>query len=422
MSNESAGAYTEESFSVEALISDLRRHARTFGIIAAVVFPVVFAAVYLQPKQFGSTAMVMITNDLEHQQVTGQQADDQPVDTASVESEVELLKSSAVADRVATDLHLDQDPEFNGSIPPSKLSIKYWLGLLHPNAPNPSKTLLHESIDNELLGHLGVVHIGTTRLIKVSFEDRSPDKAATLVNAWVQAYLQTKIDTREAANQQANGWLSGRIDDLRKQVDDAERAVQEYKIQNNLLSATGSTLTEQEISDLDRQLASVQVDRAASEARLKTAKSQLASGSNGDDVGESLNSSVVSSLRSQAAVISTRLADLQSRYGPMHPEVIKAKNELADINKQIQDEIQRIMSNLDAQDKIQQQRVASLDSSVQHAQGQLASNTKAMVKLNELELNAQSVRQIYESYLDRLKQNSYSNRPSDCERLGRCGG
>jgi succinoglycan biosynthesis transport protein ExoP len=407
----------ENSVDVEGIIADFRRYFRVFIAVFVVVFIAIFVPTLMKTPMFTSTSSVMIGNPNEQAALPGQPKDDQPTDAATIDSEVEILQSNAVAERVMNDLHLDQDPEFNpalGNAKPSLMGqVKSFVTLAWLRSDNSAAAignaevaakLKKQVIINNIMGQLDVKRVGLTKIINVSYTSASKEKAAMIADDWAKVYLEQKIEAKDQANNTATGWLSSRIEDLRKQVEDSDRAVQEYKIANNLMSAGSTTLTEQELSDLNRQLATVQVDRAESAARLSTARDQLRSGSNGGDVGEALNSPVVSGLRSQQAQISNRLAEMQTRYGPMHPEVVKAKNQLADIDKQIDAEIQRIMSNLEAQDQIQQQRTGSLAGSVGRARGQLASNSKAMVKLNELQMNADSARSLYESYLDRYRQ------------------
>ncbi|MFP1133370.1 AAA family ATPase, partial [Asticcacaulis sp. W401b] len=119
-----------------------------------------------------------------------------------------------------------------------------------------------------------------------------------------------------------------------------------------------------------------------------------------------LNSQVIKDLRSQRAQVSRRIAEMETRYGPLHPDIIKAKRELQDIDGQIKSEINRIISNLEAETAVQRQRAGSMASSVGQARGALAGNNRAQVRLNELERDAESVRTLYESYLARFKQTS----------------
>jgi capsular exopolysaccharide synthesis family protein len=84
--------------------------------------------------------------------------------------------------------------------------------------------------------------------------------------------------------------------------------------------------------------------------------------------------------------------------------VQRIQRQLADIDNQIQLEINRNVSNLDAQAQVARQRMASIQGSLAQARGTLAGNNVATVKLNELERNAESVRTLYESFLGRFKE------------------
>ncbi len=408
----------ERQFDIQELLSELRRYSKLFAAVFGFMFVMVLAVMILQVPKYTSTSQVLISED-NSQPLPGQvqAAPDQQPDQTAVESEVELIKSRTIAERVIDQLNLQNDPEFNPARQAPTLigTIKDTITLKSlrekmqrdKTAGTPAEVtakIERQNVVDALEGKLGVNRVGLTRVIEISFTSAFKEKAALIANAWAQQYIEQKFATSEAANQKQTAFLSARIDGLRAQVETAQRAVAQYKIAHNLLSADGATLTEQEISDLNRQLATARTDAAESQARLATVRDQMHTGSHGDDVGETLNSTTISNLRTQAAQQSSRLADLQTKYGPLHPEVIKIKQQLKDTNSQIDDEIHRIVSNLSAQDKIQQQRTGSLAASVARAQGQLAANSKAGVELQQLELNADSVRALYESYLDRLKQ------------------
>jgi capsular exopolysaccharide synthesis family protein len=124
----------------------------------------------------------------------------------------------------------------------------------------------------------------------------------------------------------------------------------------------------------------------------------LAHGSTGDDVGEALNSPVIQALRQQRAVASQKVADMSGRYGDRHPDLLKAKRELADIDTQIQAEIARIISNLEAQAQVARQHTRSVEGSVSQTRSTLATNNVAGVKLNELQRNADAANALYQSF------------------------
>src|SRR5262249_33938580 len=142
------------------------------------------------------------------------------------------------------------------------------------------------------------------------------------------------------------------------------RTLQEYRVKNNLLSTSGATLTEQEISTYNQQVAQARAQAVEDAARLNTAKKQLLITDSGADIGQSFTSPVIQGLRQQRATISARVADLSARYGPRYPDLVDARSQLRDIDLQIQTEVLRELSSLDAQSRVSAQRLASLESSL----------------------------------------------------------
>ena len=393
------------------LFAMLRRRAPLIGGVALFILTVVVIYAFQLTPRYAATADVMI--DPRKQNVVDISAvmSGMPSDSTAIDTEVKLLKARSLAERVVANLKLDQDPEFNAALrKPTGLGALFSFGrAAAPVGANSNATIRqreHQAVVDAVLARESVTRDGLTYLMHITFESESPAKAAQIANVFANQYMVSQLDANFDATQKANDWLNGKVADLRKQVLDAETQVQQYKIANNLMSADGATLTEQEISTLDAQLAQTRAQQAEAEARLNTAKSQLARGSTGEDVGEALGSPVIQQLRAQRAAQSQKVADLEGRYGERHPQLLEAKRELADIDNQIQQEIHRIISNLEAQAQVARERTASVAGSVASSKGALATNNRASIGLNELQRNADAAKALYESFLSRFKQTS----------------
>jgi succinoglycan biosynthesis transport protein ExoP len=395
-----------ETIDVERLIAAFRRRLWLFVAVAGVIAAVLLFVMLRQTPMYTATANVMINTRTE--KVVDSQAvlSGLTADTGTVDTEVEVLKSPQLAETVVDALKLDKDPEFNGALKPPGL-IGSILGgkkaaseRAAPGAAEAERQAVIAAVGKKLT----VRRVGLTYSITISFESTSAMKAATIANAFADAYLRSQLTAKFDATRQANTFLNTRLDTLRTQLQEADAAVSNYRVANNLLSSEGTTLTEQEISAYNQQLAQARAQQAEDEARLRTARAQLAAGSNGDDVGEALSSQVVQNLRAQRAVVSGRVAEMSGRYGERHPDMVRAQRELADIDQQIQAEIRRIVSNLEARVRVSQQRTASVQASLGGARGTLAANSAASVHLKELEGNAEAARNVYQSFLDRYKQ------------------
>ncbi len=408
------------TLNIQRYLALFRRRQTTFMIVAATVFALaVIVTIAMQlwfPLYTGSADVIL---DQHKQTVVNEQEvmGGLPSDPFTVDTEVAVLQSRDLAEKVDAELNLDRDPFFNhdarppGLLRPIKLAV---IGAIHglvdaiTGKQEPSEALkaqiAHEKVIDNVLKHLKVTRSGLTYVIEVGYQADTATKAALVANTYADKYLLEQLDAKFEATERANQWLNSRLAGLRDQVVAAESAVERYKAANGLLSAEGNTLTEQEISNLNNQLAATKAQEAEQVARLNTAQNQMARGSTGDDVGEALNSQVIQQLRAQRAEVSRQVADLEARYGPRHPELLRAKQQLNDIDNQIQAEIKRVISNLQAQAQVARQRTASIQASLSQSKGTLVANNSAGVKLNELERNADSARTLYQSFLDRFKQ------------------
>jgi exopolysaccharide transport family protein len=408
----SAGA---APLNVARLMSGLRRHLRLFIGVFIVVIALVAAIALLSTPKFTSTATVLIdehaTDNLHLNTLTPSQEGQTPVfgnDTSAVDTQAKILKSRSLVGEVVDQLHLEQDSEFNAALrPPNLLTrVERSIGLA---APPPEETpitrqLERESVITAVQASETVKRFETTYTIDVAFTAEAPQKAQSIANAIVQRYLTQLIEAKYNDVGRGASFLSSRLNELRSEVQKADEAVQQYKIANNLMSASGATLTEQEITNLDTQVAQARAQQAEQDARLSTAEKQLAAGSNGGDVGEAMSNPVVSGLRAQRAQYSAQLADLEAHYGPKFPDVMKAKQAVHDLDNQIALEIQRTISNLKAQSEIAHSRTSAIVASANATRSTLAGNNRAVVRLDELQSNDEAARAVYDAFLSRYKE------------------
>lgn len=364
------------------------RPALVVGLIAAVVVAVVGLR---QKPVYTATALVVIEPHAQQIVPLGpnqaqQQQPDQ--DTSSVDTEVLMASSQALAERLVQRDNLAKDPEFAGA----------------PSAKHGPPTLAE--IADGVRSHLQVRRVGLTATIQFQFKSHSPEKAARLANDAADEFINWGLDSRTQQNQHSADFINAHLNSLQAEAQAAETAVEQYKIAHGLMSAAGQTIAEQQVGTLGEQIAQAEADVAEKRARLNAANEQESRGGSGQDIGAALNSTTVGSLRTQQAEASRRLAELKSHYGPLYPDVQKAESQLADINSKIQDEANRIHSSLRAELNAAEQRLSSLRSSQYSAQGSLAANGRAEVGLIELERKAEASRQLYDAFLNQSKVTS----------------
>jgi capsular exopolysaccharide synthesis family protein len=368
--------------------------------VAAAVFMVVLAAFAVKTPTYTATGSVVI--DPKSVNLTTpdkQQAGWSMADTNVVDTQVEVLRSHALAERVARRLKLYDDPEFNGAMKP------HFLGLIPAKGPiaNPDPTLVSHMADS-LLGHVWAHRAGLTYVVYLGVNSVSPQKAALIANTYMDEYQRKQLDDKIAAVSHANKDIGSSLERLRRDSEVAEAGVQQYKNAHGLLDAEGATMAEQQVSTLNEQIAAARADAAEKQARYQQAVIQFRSGSNGADVGAALGSETIKDLRRTEAELTVKLAQLKTDFTDEYPEVKRTSAQLRDVRAEIQTEINRILSNLKAEATASANRVGSLQGSLGVARGGIASNNEARIGLVGLQQRADAAKAIYEAYLNRAKE------------------
>ncbi|WP_374468804.1 GumC family protein [Phenylobacterium sp.] len=388
-----------ERMHLRQLFGILLQRAKLGLGVAAAVFIVVLAAFAMQTPSYTAVGSVVIDPTGKNLARAEQQSSGLPADTSAVDTQVEVLRSRAVAERVVRKLQLYNDPEFNPKMAPG------FFGLKRPAAPiaNPSPRLV-EHTASALMDKTWVRRAGLTYVVLVGVSSTSPEKAARLSNSYMEEYQRLQLDEKLARVTRANSELGMSLEKMRRDAEIAEANVQRYKNEHGLLSAQGSTMAEQEVSTLNQQLAIARAETAEKYARLAAAQSQLRSGGGGADVGAALGSETIREMRKREAELSVKLAQLKTDFTDQYPEVKRTQAQLNDIRGQIQIEINRILSSLRAEAQAAAGRQASLMGSRGAAQGGIAQNNQAMVGLVGLQQRADAAKAIYEAYLNRAKE------------------
>lgn len=245
---------------------------------------------------------------------------------------------------------------------------------------------------------------GATYTISVAFESEDPAEAARIANAFAEQYTLGTLADKETGDGKALKEVGARMEAARIQASADAATLSRYRLAHNLPTTTDRSLTEQEISAYNQQVTEARAQAAEDTARLATARQQLGTGSAGDDVGEALGSGVVASLRQQQAGYAAEIASLSSKYGPRHPDLLRARSQLDAVTGQIRDEIGRVISNLSAKAAVSQKRLDSLTGSLNVSQGALRRDNVAMVDLQDIDQRAQASKSLYDNYLSRYKE------------------
>lgn len=380
-----------ETVGRSSLLPDPRRILdillRRIWIFLAVLVPIVgLAATYaaIAPRKYEAVSRVLIEPQRADpiKPVGTVEQGERSRDADFIETQILLVSSPEISRAAAQALNLVNDPDFGGAAPQLRPEDRMELTV------------------RKLRAETAIRRVGQTSLVEIAAQTRSPTLSAQIANEIAKQYL-SSIDTqRSEGSRKINTQIDAQLTELRAKTNAADAALQQYKIAHGLMSAEGATMAEQESSTLNQQIAAARATLAQAQGRLAAARRQIASGGGGADTTSALSSGTIGALRQSEADSSRTLAQLRTRYGPKHPSVALEEQRLADIRSQIQKEIDRIQSSLQAEVNVAASGLSSLESSQSQSRARLAGNAAAQTGLLELQRNADAAKTIYEAFLN----------------------
>ena len=397
----------------------LQRRSRMIILIAGtilalgVIYTLVAARIYTATATIlvGSNRVSIMATDL---------ANSMGSTETFVESQVQILQSEAIARRVIAKLELMKDPELNGERPglvgrvvnsvidtvdgviPSFMPLDGLRAGVQPRDLPPE--VLERLVMRNLLRNLSVSRPVRTFVIRLSYSSQSPSKAATIANGFAEAFMVDQLEVQYDQTRRAAAWLNERLEEMRGNVEAAERRVEAYRAENNLTAVSGRLLADQQMQELDSQLTVARANVAEARAKLAQIEAIMRSGADPSAMPEALTSQAIAQLKAQFTEVSRNAADLSNRYGAKHPLVLSAIEQQAGIRKLIDEEVQRIAQTYKNQVDVALAREDSLKQTYAELEARNVEGNRAQIKLRELERDAASTRLVFERFLNRFKE------------------
>jgi polysaccharide biosynthesis transport protein len=403
-----------------------RRKLFLLGFIV-IVLGLTAAYVSRMPPAYEAEAMVML-NDRPAQPVPNipDVVVGSPPTEDSLASQLLLIKSRGMAERLVDQLNLHLLPEFNPALRPSTADFAAWLDptrlvpawlLDHlPKAwadtlmtasssaemtDQQQAALLRSQIIELVMDNIIAEPANRSTVIGLKFVSTDPALAALGANTLARLYLSEQLESKQTATRRARDFLEHEIERLRASVASAEQAVQDYRRQHGL---AGAAPDQQQLTELTTQLVTSRAERAQSEAKVRQVERLLSSGADLTQAAQLLDSPVLTELRARELDLNHQRAELSREYGERHPRMQNLEAELKSLEIRKQAEIRQIAQRLKDEVQVARSREATLDSNIETLKSQLAQHNEAEIGLEALQREATADRDLLETYINRAKE------------------
>jgi capsular exopolysaccharide synthesis family protein len=353
------------------LAQAIRRHFWLVGVVTGCALAATAAWTLRQPKIYLATATVLINNrlpatfDKVGEVLTPEYFGD---NERFVNSQVRLLQSREMADRVARRLSLP---------------------------------------DGALVGRLQVQIEKISQMASLSVEDTDPETAQRLANTFKDCYVTASILDRTNASEASARFLDAQTHTLRNELEADERALYEFqkdhelpgsnfeeshKIQSSNLSALHVQHAQARAAGVKLRALLQEVDAAGVDRALLRTLALDEAGTRWD------------TLRAQHVSLAEQLTQLESRYGAMHPKLQETRQALATVDRELDHDVDLAVAAVRARARANGSEQAQLKAAIADETRKAVQLRQAELDYNRLKRSRDEDRDAYEMVARRLKE------------------
>jgi len=324
------------------------------------------------------------------------------LDPEAITSQVQVILSRDLARDVIKKEKLDQRLEFDSLLGGGSL-MRVLLGTIglgrDPASMSPQERVLESYYE-----HLNVYAVEKSRVIVIEFRSADPELAARVANTIAEGYLTTQQSAKQEQTHAASQWLAGEIANMRQRVQDAETKIEEYRAKSNLYAGSNnSSLPNQQLTEINSQISAARGQKADLEARARQLRELLRSGKPIDS-SDIANSESMRRLAEQRAALAGQLAEQSSTLLDQHPRIKELRAQVAELDRQMRNEAERLARQLDNDAKVAGNRVETLIASLDQVKKLASQANEQDLELRALEREGKAQRDLLESYLVKYRE------------------
>ena len=371
----------------------LTRHRRTVVMVFVGAVLTAFVWSVTARPVFTGTAMLLIEKDepriLKFEPPRRDDTGGESMQT-QMQTERRLLQRRTLANRVIALVGLERHPEF-GSV-----------------GRRPGE------LTEAFLDRLQVEPVRNTRLVKLSFESRSPELAAQVANTLADEVIAQQFDDKKEASRYATQFLTAQVNESRQALHSSEMQLSRFLEENDILFVGGERIGErvgerqalisQELATLSDSLLEAKAERIAKESMLTQATRATA-----DSLPAVLQDPLIANLKEEATKLEGRYRELGQSFKAEYPRMQRLSENIKEVRRQIHAEIARFVEAARAEYRAALQKETEVRKLADEQRGLARKLDGQMARYNLLRREVDTNRELYTGLSTRLKETQVSS-------------
>lgn len=325
-----------------------------------------------------------------------------PVEQGGIEfqkTQYELLKSRGLSERVVTALALDQDGRFVAN---SGGFVGGLIGLFAspPTENNSAQDNIRARAIAQVQRDVDIRPVTASRLVDIIYTDLSPLRAASIVNAYADAYVASTVDKRFEASSYAKMFLEDQIKQLKLRLEESEKGMIAFSERENMVQTNDKvSIAESNLAAANAALGQLISNRIRDEETWKQVESATAI-----NLSQLLTNNVIDGLRTQRNELKRDYEEKLETFKPGYPAMMEISKKIAEIDRQLATEVTTIRNALKATYESSLNQEAQMRQQIEELRAEVIDLQKKSVQYGILRREVETNRNLYNDLLQRYKE------------------
>ena len=384
------------------IIGKRRRSAVTFF---AIIFVLVVIGVFSMTPKYKATTKLLIEK-VEPYTITDYRFT--PYDPDFYSTQYALIKSRPVTEKVIDNLITSEYASFiRKEFPKDRNGLFSFIKWFASNEPDRTEEEWRSEVADRIVDDITVSPVRDTRIVSVSYVSRNPEFASAVANAMARGYIEALLDMRVQISRTSLKWMSSQIEMEKTNLGKAEQSLQEYMKANNIITIEDRiTVLPQKVAELGTQLTKAQTKRKELES-LNAKINDLPSNYSGAESIPAISSdATVSDLRNKIIKSEQNIQELSKKYGPKHPTMKEANEELRVLKEKHLQQIKRVIRSIMTDYELSRDNEKDLTKLLVSTQQEAQNLNEKFIQYGVLKRDVETKRQLFDSLLKRMGEQS----------------
>ena len=322
-------------------------------------------------------------------------------------TQIELLESRQMAERVVEKLDLVNAAAEN----PPESSFLSWIRGDDEEEPQVREKMVVK-LAEKVQANATASPIRGTNMVEISVVSGDPDRAAQMANTLADSYIDWNMEAKFAVLGQASRFLGSQTEQLRGEIAQLERELQQYGFEKDIVTTDPDTnITMQNLEQVNRDYTTAVADRVSKEATYQELRNSSAA-----SIADSVSGGLVTQLRNEQIKLEREYADKLNLFKPEWPEMQQLKARIDEAQRNL-DEVIRENANK-AREQARNnymtalRREQSLKNVLEGRKTEARTQSGNAIEFNNLKTEIDTKRQLLDTLLARQAETNVSSRLS----------